>query len=94
MVAQDVTSGRRHPDVPDVRQPHSWMEPGGYRRVLYPTGWTWEAMTPNGLLGNLAQHDVVEHDDGTITVSPSILVDAPRESSWHGYLERGVWREV
>lgn len=37
---------------------------------------------------------LTEHDDGTITVSPSILAhptaDAP---GWHGFLERGVWRE-
>lgn len=28
----------------------------------------------------IADHDVTEHEDGTIT--------------WHGYLERGLWREV
>lgn len=45
-------------------------------------------------------HDAfVEHDDGTVTISPSIL--AVRSESeptdpppWHGYLERGIWREV
>lgn len=64
----------------------------------------WYAMTPNGHLAGLANHSVVEHEDGTITVAPSIAVltswDAPgehRERSerqlWHGYLERGAWRE-
>lgn len=52
---------------------------------------TWMCCTPNGLLGNLAKHDVVEHDDGTITVSPSILVWTESER-WHGYLEKGVFR--
>lgn len=45
---------------------------------------------------NLSGHDIVEHDDGTITVSPSILITTGRESGnkqWHGYLEKGVWRE-
>lgn len=45
------------------------------------------------LLGGLAKHEVIEHDDGTITVSPSILITA-HDGEWHGYLERGVWRQV
>lgn len=55
---------------------------------------TWHALTPNGLLANLANHQVIELADGTITVTPSILVSHPSGSIWHGYLERGVWREV
>ena len=56
----------------------------------------WYVKTPNGNLGNLGRHDVTEHEDGTITVSPSILVSTtiagqPHEL-WHGWLERGVWR--
>jgi hypothetical protein len=52
-------------------------------------------MTPNGMCGNLSGHSVVEHDDGTITVSPSILVNKGEGNvSWHGYLEKGIWREV
>lgn len=48
------------------------------------------ACTPNGLLANLARHTITENQDGTITVSPSILVNG--ESVWHGYLENGIWR--
>lgn len=33
-----------------------------------------------------------EHEDGSITLSPSIFVNPP--TGWHGFLERGVWREV
>ncbi len=46
--------------------------------------------------GNLTNHQVVEHEDGTITVSPSILITFPGTDwpEWHGYLERGVFREV
>ena len=70
-------------------------EPGDYWR--WPND-HWSCVTPNGHGGNLAAHDVVEHEDGTITVSPSILISEPvAEGSskvlWHGYLERGVWRE-
>lgn len=58
-----------------------------------PTG-GWDAMTPDGRLCNLRDHKVTEHDDGTITVAPSILVSGGgRPGSWHGFLERGVWRE-
>lgn len=54
----------------------------------------WMCVTPNGRLGSLANHEVVEHEDGTITVSPSILVsEPPHRPSRHGYLEKGVWRE-
>lgn len=41
---------------------------------------------------NLSKHEVVEHADGTITVSPSILVTSHR-GQWHGYLRAGEWEE-
>lgn len=59
----------------------------------------WNCKTPNGHYGNLMNHTVVEHEDGTITVTPSILVSKCRKDGWkgkelwHGHLERGVWRE-
>lgn len=52
----------------------------------------WFGCTPDGFMANLSKHDVVEHPDGTITVSPSILVTA-HDGSWHGYLKEGVWNE-
>lgn len=58
--------------------------------------WTngeWYAETPNGHAANLSAHQVTEHDDDTITVSPSILVSDGKGPVWHGFLERGVWRE-
>lgn len=67
------------------------FQPGDYGII----GDRWYAMTPDGRLGNLSAHNVTEHEDGTVTVSPSILVtggDSP--GSWHGFLERGIWREV
>jgi len=55
----------------------------------------WFAVPPGFATGyaNLAKHKVTCHDDGTITVSPSILV-SNNQQTWHGYLEKGVWREV
>lgn len=61
---------------------------------------------PNGQLGHiLRKHevddgrqrwDITENPDGTITVSPSIWLQAPGnpDAEWHGYLEKGVWRSV
>ena len=67
---------------------HLEMEPGNYGR------WKgdWICMTPNGLKGKLALHEVIEHEDGTITATPSILVNGGPRGTWHGFLERGVWR--
>ena len=50
----------------------------------------WWCRPPKGGAGMLSDHEVVEHEDGTITVSPSILMPGV----WHGYLEHGVWREA
>ena len=77
--------GRRiYPTNDDSR-----FAPGDYGKLST----TWHACTPSGALGNLANHNVVEHEDSTITVSPSILV-TDGSVSWHGFLEHGVWREA
>ena len=85
------------------------LAPGDYGQDPQDSG-AWHARPPkvelgdaytdaHPLLGSLSQHEVVEHEDGTITVSPSILIeyswgDPPRHISWHGFLERGVWRQA
>lgn len=89
--------GKRAADVERPAESHPILNPGEYRRTFWAGEWHWECSTPTGLQGNLDAHDVTEHEDGTITVSPSILVDrtvAGGHEQWHGYLERGVWREV
>ena len=58
-----------------------WLRPNG----------EWYGMTPAGIC-NLGAHEITEHEDGTISASPSILVGP--DNAWHGYLERGVWRQV
>lgn len=65
------------------------MEPGDYGQ---DADGIWHCITPNGLVGTLSNHSVQEHEDGTITVSPSILV-WNKEERYHGFLERGIWRE-
>jgi hypothetical protein len=53
----------------------------------------WMVKTPNGHLGNLGNHEVEEHEDGTITVLPSILVSDNTGELYHGFLRRGGWSE-
>jgi hypothetical protein len=70
------------------KYPYLALEPGDYGKLDN----SWHAMTPSGLRANLANHEVVEHENGTISVTPSILVDNGR-STWHGHLTKGVWQE-
>lgn len=85
--------GRRLPD----RDVEKWgdMEPGDYIKMEIGGAWEWFVRPPRGAIGSISKHTVTEHEDGTITVSPSILThDADVAQQWHGYLERGIWREV
>jgi hypothetical protein len=89
--------GRRvYPPAPDEDIPHPIpldCHPGDY--WFDPTLGYWLVYCPKGGVGTLINHQVVEHEDGTITVSPSILQNWGRKGeSWHGYLEHGEWREV
>lgn len=90
-MAGETMQGTRVPDGGE--DPYYWA-PGSYGRSRADGGWV--CICPDGSFGNLGAHDVTEHDDGTITVSPSILVSEGRERRelWHGWLERGVWRSV
>lgn len=54
----------------------------------------WWVRPPGTHMGRLDGHEVTEHEDGTITVSPSILSEWGEKPYFHGYLERGVWRKV
>ena len=67
------------------------LNDGDYGR---DTNGNWYGKPPGFKSGyaNLSKHQVLEHDDGTITVRPSILV-RNHIARWHGFLKRGVWRE-
>jgi hypothetical protein len=73
-----------------------------YGKMTTDNGSWWYCVTPDRndnddpMLGNLSRHTVTEHEDGTISVSPSILMGGQGTTTapWHGFLERGVWREV
>ncbi len=90
-------TGRRIADREDGRL--DGIEPGDYWRNTM--NGKFYAACPvrdsNGglVLGGLGKHQITEHEDGTITVSPSILVmggPGLTEELYHGFLERGVWR--
>ena len=70
-----------------------YLEPGDCH-LLKPGEYTLNYAVPPecNLIANLNHHKVIEHEDGTITVSPSILV-SNSVTEWHGFLERGVWRK-
>lgn len=74
-------------------------QPGGFQR-LRPgeygkwTDGTWYGCAPNGEGCNLGAHQVTEHADGTITVSPSIEISNGKQVVYHGFLEHGVWRDA
>ena len=88
-MSTNLTTGRRIPDPGDSWAAGTGPQPGDY----WSAADGWHAVTPTGLWCALRNHAVTTHDDGTITVSPSILVSNGEGGEvWHGFLERGVWR--
>lgn len=78
--------------VSDNPIPQLGNVPGSYGKDKDGIWWAHVPCPLHHFIGVLSNHTVVEHEDGTITVSPSILV--PGDQGYHGYLEHGVWREV
>lgn len=70
------------------------LEPGEYGQTPDGTWWMRVPVEKGFGPGRLSSHEVKEHEDGTITVSPSILCQGHHDKTWHGYLEHGIWREV
>lgn len=68
------------------------LEPGDYAKTKHGSFMS-RVPEPCFHTGSLKGHEVVEHEDGTITASPSILHTEPNVGVWHGFLERGIWRE-
>ncbi len=57
----------------------------------------WFVHIPKVGVGNISRHDIIEHEDKTISVSPSILITTTfkgNKRQAHGFLEKGIWREV
>lgn len=109
MAAGDTTQGRRR----DWDTTRPWeLEPGDYMYRRNEDGtigvWVHTPGEPGHGPCALGTWDPVIHEDGTLTLSPSILArevklgphndHTPGQPfivpEWHGYLEHGVWREV
>lgn len=83
--------------LPTPTEPGQFPEGFDISRICYWFDRIWYLYLPRGGLGNLAGHQVTEHEDGTITVSPSVLLTSTRKGSAnpdkrrHGFLKRGAW---
>ena len=56
----------------------------------------WLLYLPGCGIGKLSAHTVTEHEDGTITATPSILMTGHKDGTpaqKHGYLTRGEWSD-
>ena len=97
-----MTTGVRVPtDADGWLDPSDVHKPGRYgratnARVINSRGNRWLVTAPDGLGCSLDPdvHSVTEHDDGTITVSPSVDLSRFRPGGWHGWLRRGVFEEA
>jgi hypothetical protein len=63
-----------------------------------PKAGHWQVRPPGCHAGGIPLHKITEHEDKTITVSPSILFrdadEGGNEFRWHGFLEHGIWRTI
>lgn len=86
--------GRRLPDCFTDTPDFAWdkVQTGDYFKQK---DGGWFLMSPSGESGgvNAPTWTITEHDDGTITVSPSIWFNKESDG-WHGFLERGWWRRA
>lgn len=73
-----------------INQPATFGRSTNPRVAAGRAGW-WQVTTPDGCIGSLnpAIHSIVEHADGTITVTPSIDMSQKRPGGWHGWLTNG-----
>ena len=76
-------------------------KPASYGRATNPlvtgrsVGW-WTVTAPNGDSCSLdpSVHQITEHEDGTITVTPSIDMSRIKPGCWHGFLVAGKFTGV
>lgn len=116
-MAGETLQGTRLPDAVIGEKGPGWdawnkgrCPPGSYMKVTTGSGTVmWWIVDPLGVRGSIVKqhHSVEEHEDGTITVRPSLLHQRVGDddeafsalvngdaTGWHGWLERGVWRSV
>lgn len=55
----------------------------------------WILKTPSGVCATVKKEKITEHQDGTITISPTVYLFIDFDGkTWRGFLTKGVWREV
>ncbi len=86
MMNIESIKGRRLPDTDDIDSIVGSMEKGDY--VKYKDGW-W-CVLPNGNFCDISRWIIVENEDRTITVTPSI--NSLGVDGWHGYLTNGEFK--
>jgi hypothetical protein len=94
VAAMKVGETRQGTRVKRLKKDWSNLVEGAYAKL--PNG-DWAIHPPGGHYGTISPsvHTITEHDDGTVTMSPSILYHASGTfEGWHGYLEKGVWRRI
>jgi len=91
---------RVYPNADGWLDPKEIDKPSRYGRATNARaqgriGW-WQVTTPDGHVGSLNPevHAVVEHPNGTITVSPSLDMSKRHPGGWHGWLRQGVFESV
>lgn len=89
-MANDPVEGKR---VFLNEEGHLILGVGDYGKDADGVWWA-RVPAPGFSMATLTLHEIIEHDDHTITASPSILMEKGNGVSWHGYLVKGVWRQV
>jgi hypothetical protein len=68
--------------------------PGDYGRDTHGQWWAWapcsSAPGESRAVGVLTDHEIEEHEDYTITVTPSLVFG----DRYHGWLRRGEWTDA
>lgn len=95
MAAGDKTQGERRDlvDMDELLQ----LKPGQYGFHGESRSALW-FMMPNGQIGHVEAppwNSIVEHENGTVTVDPSIWNKSDDPAiDWHGFLRAGQWEQV
>lgn len=80
-------------DVVKINTPAHYGRATNRTVVGNRAGW-WQITTPDDcqISLNPQVHTVTEHEDGTISVRPSIDNSKMYKGGWHGWLIRGVFK--
>lgn len=81
-------------DSNEINKPARYGRATAERVKDSPAGW-WEVTAPDGSIGSISPtvHAITEHEDGTITLAPSLDFSKRKPGGWHGYLRRGIFEE-